>query len=96
MIDIRKIGLVLCLPGIFCSNLFFLVNLYVFFSKISSAALDLLINPLGSVPGVFFNKCGKYDLRIYFTLLMTNSSGQRSFSIQDGRMNIRAPLGKTS
>jgi len=41
MVGSRKIELILCLPGISCSNLGVLVNLYVFFQKISLAALDL-------------------------------------------------------
>jgi len=57
------------------------VNIYAFFKK--SAWQPWIWNlfiPLGSVHGVFFNKCGKYDLRILLTLMMTNSSGERSFS----------------
>jgi len=41
MVDSTKIHLILCLPGVFRSNLGFLVSLYVFFQKIWLAALGI-------------------------------------------------------
>jgi len=39
-----------------------------------------LASPVGSVLGFLFYKCGKYDLRIYLTLTLTNCSGERPLS----------------
>jgi len=41
MVYSRKTHLILCLPGIFCSNLDFWVGLYEIFQKMSLAAPDL-------------------------------------------------------
>jgi len=42
MVDSRKFHLILCLPVIFCSNLFFFISLYEVFLKIFLADLDLV------------------------------------------------------
>jgi len=61
MVDSIKTHLILCLLGIFCSNLGFWVSLYEIFQKMPLAALDLAsIHYLSrSVLVVIFYKCGK-------------------------------------
>jgi len=68
MVDSRKILLILCLPGI----------LHVGFAT-SLIGLGIYSLASGYVLGACFCNAGN-DLCIYFTLMATDCSGERSFS----------------
>jgi len=82
MVHNRKIRLVLCLQGIFCSTLFFLEEVYMGLMKKSD--WQPWIWPLFTSHWVEYSESSFInvgnDLRIYLTLEVIICSGERQFS----------------